>query len=111
MTRAQQALLWAALIFPGAGHFHLKQFQRGIVLVVITLLSLSVLLFRIEQHATTLFEKLLTDGSGLDLQGIVGSLLHASAADPVLMYALWILALCWLFGMIDAYRLGKKPQH
>ena len=108
MTKAQQALLWAALIFPGAGHFHLKQFQRGIALVAITLLSLSVLLFKFVQHATTLFEKLLTDGGGLDLQDIAGQLLHASAADPVLLYALWVLALCWLFGMVDAYRLGKQ---
>lgn len=108
MTKAQQALLWSALIFPGAGHFHLKQFQRGIALAAITLISLSVLLFAFVQQAYRVFEKLLVNGAGLDVQHIVGKLLQAAAADSVLMFSLWLLGFCWLFGMLDAYRLGKK---
>ncbi len=108
MNKAQQALLWSALIFPGAGHFHLKQFQRGIVLVSITLVSLTLLLFKFVQQAYSVFEKLLTNSSAIDFQGIVSQLLQASAADQILMFSLWVLTLCWLFSMIDAYRLGKK---
>ena len=109
MNKAMQALLWAALIFPGAGHLFLKHIPRGIALVTISLLSLVVLLFRVMHHAHGVVEQALADGA-LDLTRIVGQTLQATAVDHVLQAALWVLALCWLFGMVDAYRLGKKMQ-
>ena len=110
MRKSTQALLWSAVIFPGAGHLFLKYFARGIVLIVISLLSLSLLLFQIVRQASQVVEKSLADGGGLDLQHLVAVTLQASADDKMLNAALWVLALCWLFGMVDAYLLGKKLE-
>ena len=106
LSPALRALLWAALAFPGAGHLYLKHFRRGVALLAITLLSLSVSLFKFVQQATAVFEKLLDDGAVLDVSGMVGQLLQTSAADHLLTRSLWVLGFCWLFGMLDAYRLG-----
>ena len=110
MRKSTQALLWAALIFPGAGHLVLKSFQRGVALIVISLLSMTLLLIQIARQASQVVEKSLSEGSGLDLQHLVAVTLQATADDKLLNAALWVLALCWLFGVIDTYRLGKNLE-
>lgn len=108
LSRAAQALLWAAVLFPGAGHLHLKYFQRGIALISVTLLSLSVLLFQFVRLAIQVIESTLTNAITLDVPRLAALIWQACAADTILIVALWALALCWLVGMVDAYRLGKK---
>ena len=113
MSKATQALLWAAVIFPGAGHLYLNHFKRGIALVAISLLILSLMFFRFSQQMHNVLDKDLADGRVLDLQNlqhIISMTLQASAADFSLLSGLWVLLLCWLVGMIDAYRLGKKME-
>lgn len=110
MRKSTQALLWAALIVPGAGHLVLKAFQRGVALVMISLLSITLLLVQIVRQANQVVEKSLTEGSGLDLQHLVAVTLQATADDKILNAAMWVLALCWVFGVVDTYRLGKKLE-
>ncbi len=110
MRKSIQALLWSAVIFPGAGHLLLKSFQRGIALIAISLISLTLLLFQVMQQARRVIEKSLAEGSGLDIQHLVAVTLQATADDKILNAATWVLALCWLFGMVDAYLLGKKLE-
>lgn len=110
LSRAGQALLWSAVLFPGAGHLHLKHFKRGIALIGVTLLSLSVLLFEFVRLAMQVIESTLANAITLDVPRLAAAILQAGAADQVLMASLWALGLCWLFGMFDAYRLGKKPH-
>lgn len=110
LGRALQALLWSAVLFPGAGHLHLKQFKRGIAVIGVTLLVMSVLLFQFVRLAMQVIESTLADAITLDVPRLAAAILRACAADRVLMASLWALSLCWLFGMLDAYRLGKKPH-
>ncbi len=110
MRKSTQALLWSAAIFPGAGHLFLKYFQRGIALIAISLISLSLLLIQIVQYASQVIEKALAEGSSLDLQYLVATTMQASADDKILNAALWALILCWVLGMVDAYLLGKKLE-
>jgi hypothetical protein len=110
LSRAGQALLWSAVLFPGAGHLHLKYFKRGIALVSVTLLSLSLLLFQFVRLAVQVIESTLAHAITLDVPRLAALILQACAADTLLISALWVLTLCWLLGMLDAYRLGKKPH-
>ena len=110
MRKSTQALLWSAAIFPGAGHLFLKSFARGIALIAISLISLSLLLIQIVQYASQVIEKALAEGSSLDLQYLVATTMQASADDKILNAALWALILCWVLGMVDAYLLGKKLE-
>lgn len=103
-------MLWAALIFPGAGHLHLKHFRRGIALIAVTLLSMSILLLQFVRIAVQIIESTLTNAITLDIPRLATLIWQACATDPLLFYALWALALCWLVGMLDAYRLGKKTN-
>ena len=111
MRKSTQALLWSAVIFPGAGHLFLKSFARGIALIAISLISLSLLLIQIVQYASQVIEKALAGGINLDLQYVVATTIQASADDKLINAALWALILCWLLGMLDAYLLGKKLEH
>lgn len=107
LSPAVVALLWAAAVFPGAGHLHLKYFQRGIALVIVTLISLSVLLIQFARIVVQLTANPQINASLLKVATLT---LQACAADSLLMASLWMLVLTWLFGMADAYRLGKKAQ-
>ncbi len=114
MSKATQALLWAAVIFPGAGHLYLNHFKRGIALVAISLLILSLMFFRFTQQMHVVLDKDLADGRALDIQNlqhIVSMTLQAAASNILLLSGLWALLICWLVGMIDAYRLGKKMEN
>lgn len=110
MRKSTQALLWSAAIFPGAGHLFLKCYARGIVLIAIGLISLSLFLFEIIRQASQAIELSLAQGSRLDMPALVATILQTSSKDQVLMAALWILILGWLFSMVDAYRLGKRLE-
>lgn len=110
MRKSTQALLWAAAIFPGAGHLFLKYFARGIAFVMLSLISLSVLLFQIVQVASHIIEQRLASGSPLELHALVTATLQASTENTALNTAFWILILSWLLGMFDAYRLGKQLE-
>lgn len=107
LSPALQALLWAALVFPGAGHLHLQYYRRGVALIAVTLSSLALLLFQFIRQVQGVLEKLLGNDATLDWPRLVGATLQACADDTVLMSALWALLICWLFGMFDAYRLGR----
>lgn len=114
MRKATQALLWAAVIFPGAGHLYLNHFKRGIALVTISLSMLSLMFFRFAQQMHGVLDKISADGrvpDMQDLQPIIRMTLQLAATDLLLLSGFWALLICWLVGMIDAYRLGKKMEN
>lgn len=108
MTQAHIALLLSAFICPGSGHFYLKRHNTGTVLSAISLAALVYLLQLAIIRAREISDKLLSGEIPLDLP-LIHSLI--TAPDPV--HELWIslatltFGLAWLFGVIDAYRLGR----
>jgi hypothetical protein len=110
MSRSTTAVLLSALVLPGAGHLYLKDFRRGVALMVISLACLWIVADRVMQEASSVFERLGSEGGAIDA-GHVSELLaqtSSSSGSAAATVAAFVLAACWLAGIIDAYRLAKR---
>ena len=112
MSRGSNAALLSGLIFPGAGHLALGHYWRGSALVGVTLAALGVLIRSVFQRALPLVDRINAGevapdfGTILDMmRGSTGGA-NSSAENAALI----VLLICWLIGIVDAYRLGVGKQ-
>ena len=111
MSRSTNAVLLSALVLPGAGHLYLKHWRRGCVLIAISLACLWIIVDSAMQQASRVIEKLESEGSALDADQLSALVAQSNGSDsPVVTVAALVLAGCWVVGIADAYRLGKKDQ-
>ena len=110
MSRSTNAVLLSALVLPGAGHLYLKHFRSGLALIVISLACLWIFVDSAMQQASTVLERLESEGGALDAGRISDLVTQTSnsSGSTVATVATLVLAGCWLVGIVDAYRLGKK---
>jgi len=110
VTRSLKAALLSGLIFPGVGHFIVKRYIRGAILITFTLIAFFLLLEEVTRQALTVIKKITNGDIPLEV-GAVAELVSnsASAAEsPALNIATLVVGTCWLFGIIDSYRLGRE---
>lgn len=110
MKNSVKAALLSGLIFPGLGQLKLKHRARGITLMFIVLASLLVIVIRSVQQALAVLENIeLVDGE-IDIGSILNSVTQESTTfDSLILHlASSLIILCWVIGVIDAYRLGKR---
>lgn len=110
MSRSTTAVVLSALILPGAGHLYLKQPGRGMALIAVSLTCLWIIIAQAMQQASAVLAQLETDGIVPDAGQLADLVSHASnhSESSNVMMATLALTGCWLFGIIDAYRLGKR---
>jgi hypothetical protein len=108
MSRSTNAVLLSALVLPGAGQIYLKHYRRGIVLVAISLVCLWVIVEKTLQQAASVIERLTTEG-GVPDAGQIADLVTQTSNGSVTLAGV-VLAACWLVGIVDAYRLGRKQD-
>ena len=112
MSRSTTAVVLSALVLPGAGQIYLKHYQRGIALIGVSLVCLWFIVVRAMQQASAVLMQLESEGGALDAAQIAGlvSQFPNGAGSSALTVAVWVLAVCWVVGIADAYRLGNKPN-
>ncbi len=100
----------SGLVFPGLGQVVLKNYKRGIVLIVTVSICIAVIVAAAVQKAFLIMEKIELEGGAIDLNTISNAAAQAAATSDSLIYNLSLLFIvcCWIFGIIDAYRIGKK---
>lgn len=105
MNRASKAALLAALVFPGAGHFYLRLYGRGLVLALASLAALYVIGVNAAQVVQVLLAKLQTGRIPPDLFTLTREVLaQMRQVGPSLRGATLVLTLCWVAGILDAHR-------
>ncbi len=110
MTRSLKAMLLSALLFPGAGHLWLKHYWRGAVLMLVTLGAASMLIRSIFERAMTVVDQITAGDIVADTDTIAQMLAATSQAraanhDTALVT---VLAVCWVIGIADSFRLGRQ---
>jgi hypothetical protein len=102
--------LLSGLIFPGLGQIVLKHYKRGAVIMLTVLVSLSVVVVKAVQHALAILEKIESEGGAISMSTISNAATQASTTSVSLTFNLILLLiiLCWIIGVVDAYRIGKK---
>ena len=110
MSRSTTAVVLSALVLPGAGQLYLKHYWRGIVLIGVSLICLWFIVERAMQQASAVLVKLESEGGALDA-GQLSDLISQTSNSSGSSAATLVLAGCWLFGIVDAYRLGKLESN
>jgi len=112
MKNALRGALLSGLVFPGLGQIVLKHHRKGAFLVFLVLSGLVMFVTLAVRQAMVVLEKIQTAGGKLDPETI-NSTAHQVAADQAsqrLNFLFFFLIFCWIFSVIDAYRLGKKKD-
>jgi hypothetical protein len=110
MKNALKGALLSGLVFPGLGHVNLKHYKRGIALMLIVSVSLLVIVVKAVLQAFTILEKIELEGRAIEMSTILNATTQASTTSDSLLYnfLLLLIILCWIIGIVDAYRIGKK---
>lgn len=113
MTRASKAALLSGLVFPGVGHFVLKQYLRGSVLALSALVASAVIVTRVFQQALTIIDRVNSGDIPVETGAITEMLSNTTSGTDSFIEntAVIVLGLCWLIGIIDSYRLGVAQEN
>ena len=112
MTNAVKGALLSALVLPGVGQIALKRYQRGVVLMLAVLVGLAVMVVDVARQAATMLESIESGGGAIDRDAITRAATQAAVPSDSLVINLLFFAItiCWLYGVVDAYRIGKQQD-
>jgi len=112
MKKSIKSALLSALVLPGAGHFFLQKKLAGGVLAGISCLALISLISTALEKAREIADQIVNSGVAVSTQEIF-ELAQVSANSSGLHemnLATTVLFACWVVGIIDAYRVGRKLE-
>jgi len=112
MNNALKGGLLSGLVFPGVGQAVLKYYKRGVVLMVTVFFGMAAIVVIAVQQALSILEKIESEGGTMDMNTISNAATQAMLSSGSLMInsLLLLIIICWIFGIIDAYRIGKKKD-
>jgi hypothetical protein len=111
MKTAIKAALLSALVFPGVGQMYLKRYVRGLIPMVLTLTGLGVWIVQATVGALQELEKMQSQGGFVNLNAVAHRAAASSTSgDDYFPLLVPMIIGCWLFSVIDAYRLGKGKE-
>jgi len=108
VKKSTKAVLLSAFVFPGAGHFFLRKYISGIVLVGASFAGIYIMISKTIERALEITEKIQSGDIRPDVAAIAEmvSKQPTGADAQLLKYATAVLGICWLIGIIDSYRVG-----
>ena len=112
MNNAFKGGLLSALVFPGVGQVVLLHYKRGIVLMGAVFVGMVGLVVIAVQQALTILEKIISESGIIDMNTISNAATQAmlSSGSFIINSLLLFIIICWIFGVIDAYRIGRKKD-
>ncbi len=112
MRKSLKGALLSGLVFPGYGQFALKHYMRGIALMLMCLTGLVLIGVKVRQQVVVVLEKIEYGDGAIDMSEILNavSLVDTTSNNLIYRFASLLLLLCWIIGVIDAYRIGWKKD-
>ncbi len=110
MKNTLKGVFLSGLVLPGLGQVALKSYKRGVAMMLVVLVAFAVIVVKTTEQALAILDKIDLEGGPLDLESISNAANQAAAADGNLIVSVAVLAIviCWIAGVVDAYRTGKK---
>ena len=110
MSNALKGILLSAFIFPGAGQIILARYGRGALFFVFSFISALLCITAIVRQAVVILQQLAAQGEAVTLPTIMTIAAKASTTGSTLFLKLsfFVFFCCWLFAVIDAWRIGKE---
>jgi cbb3-type cytochrome oxidase subunit 3 len=113
MNNALKGALFSGLLFPGYGQITLNIInKRGIVLMFTVFAIMIAMVSEAVHYAFIILEKIESEGGATDIQSITDAASQATSNSEHLIYnlGLFLIGICWIFGIADAYRLEKRKD-
>lgn len=107
MRQSIKAALFSTLLFPGAGHFALKRYLRGLVFFVPALLCILFLIGYVFSEASLIAEQMSNGTLPMDPEAIARQVTNPPGETQIkLQAASWIFIACWIIAIVDSFQLG-----
>jgi hypothetical protein len=112
MKNSMKGALLSGLVFPGLGQIALKRYWRGFALILVVLTGLYIMIATAVQQAYTILDSIEAEGGMPDSDTISQAAAQAAAASdsPMITAVSVLLLVCWIVGIIDAWRIGKRKD-
>ena len=112
MNNAFKGGLLSGLVFPGLGQLVLRQYRRGVLIMLVVLISLSVIVADIMQQALDILEQIELQGDAIDINAISNAAAQEStrSGGAMINILMLVVVICWVGGTVDAYRIGRKKD-
>ena len=96
----------SALLFPGAGHFYLKKYLMGSLLLTFFLVPVYLIFSEVISKTDQVIQQIQTGAIPLDIAAI-SEILTRTVNYQALNYEMNALMIVWVVGIIDSYRLSR----
>ncbi|MDH3409412.1 MAG: hypothetical protein OEN51_08615, partial [Gammaproteobacteria bacterium] len=102
----------SGLVCPGLGHLVLKKYRRGSALIIVALVAVSVIVIDAFQRALTVVDRINSGEIPLDTSAINAAIADSTGGGDSLRVSIAVIVFigCWLFGIIDSYRIGSVAE-
>lgn len=97
-------------MWPGLGQVVLKRYKRGAAIMIAVGVILTIIVVKAAQLALAILEKIELQGGAIDMGTISNAAAKASTSTGNLSFNLLslLIIVCWIIGIVDAYRIGRK---
>ncbi len=112
MRKSVKAALLSGLVLPGIGHFYLKRFITGTLLLLATLASLYLIITVVVERAMEIAARIVNGEVSPDV-AVISEMIAKQANSPearIANIASLVLLAVWLIGIFDSYRVGRNLQ-
>jgi TM2 domain-containing membrane protein YozV len=109
MKTAIKAALLSGFMFPGLGQIYLKRYKRGLAILIPVVLGFVIIVGKVIASAMESLEAIQSGGGIADMETISNLARIDSAHSGIKLNVILLLVLCcWLFSVVDAYKIGKR---
>lgn len=111
MKLATKKALLSALIFPGCGQISLKQYKRGIAIIIPFFAAALSIFWSVVQSAIGVIESSPFKKGTVSISAVIDISLFSLQAIIMSRYFVLLLTIIvstWIFSIVDAYLLAKK---
>ena len=112
MNNAVKGALLSGLVFPGLGQLVLRQYRKGILIMLAVMISLSGIVIKAVRIAQDILEQIELQGDAIDLAAISDTATRESiqSGSITLNLLMIFIIICWIAATLDAYSTGRKQD-
>ncbi|MFH0813675.1 MAG: hypothetical protein V2A69_12685 [Pseudomonadota bacterium] len=104
-----KAALLSGFVFPGLGQLYLKRYLRGLFIMMLVLLGLIIIVGIATVGALESLNAIQIQGGTVDMNTISNLVTTHSTQTGICFRVIFLfIACCWIFSVIDAYKIGKR---
>ncbi|MCX6356872.1 MAG: hypothetical protein NT045_03195 [Candidatus Aureabacteria bacterium] len=110
MNNSLKGACLSGLVYPGMGQIVQKHYLRGLALIGIVTVNLSVIILTTSKQIETILTNIESSGGEYDVTTILheATKFSISPYNGIMKISSALILCCWAIGIVDAYLSGKR---